>query len=178
MEITLGATLKGMRMPLSGAILSTLAAVIALTGRYFVHRRGAILMMAGVAALIKIFSAGTVIAGPFFAIILEGLIAEITITLLGINRIGFMAAGAAMVGYTVIHLFVSQMILFGGRILEVYWATAQQIGRYLHLQGEHLTLFIAAYFGGHLLAGSLAGWFAFRVARSAQTELEKLERAA
>jgi hypothetical protein len=175
MEITLGAALKGMRIPLSGALLSTLAAIIALTGRYFVQRRGAIIMMGGVAALIKIFSAGTVIAGPFFAIILEGLLAEIVILVLGVSLPGFIAAGAAMVCYTVIHLFVSQGILFGGRIYEVYWTTARQIGRFLHLEVEHLTAFIALYLGAHLLAGGLAGWFAFRVAKAAQAELKKLE---
>ena len=178
MEITLGAALKATRLPFSGAILAALAVVIALTGRYFVHRRGAILMMGGVAALLKIFSAGTVIAGPFFAILMEAAIAEGVVTLLGLRRIAFITAGAAMVGYTVLHPFITQGILYGGRIYEVYWATARQVGQWLHLEIVHLALFIVLYLGGHVLAGGLAGWFAYRLARSSERELERMENAA
>jgi hypothetical protein len=178
MEITLGTALKGTRLPFSGAILAALAVVIALTGRYFVHRRGAMLMMGGVAALLKIFSVGTVIAGPFFAILLEAAIAEGIFALLGAHRLGYILAGAAMVSYTVLHPFITQGILYGGRIYEVYWATARQMGQWLHLEIVHLALFIALYLGVHAVAGALAGWFAFRLARSAERELEKMEQSA
>jgi len=178
MEITLGALLKGTRLPFSGAILACLAAVIALTGRYFVRRRGAILMMGGVAALLKIFSVGTVIAGPFFAILLEALFAESIVALLGRGRLGCILSGAVMVSYTVLHPFFTQGILYGGRIYEVYWATARQAGQWLHLEIRHLALFIILYLGAHAIAGGLAGWFAFHLARSSEKELERMEQAA
>jgi hypothetical protein len=178
MEITLGTALKGTRLPFSGAILASIAAVIALTGRHFIQRRGAILMMGGVAALLKIFSVGTVIAGPFFAIIVEASLAEAIVLLMGIHRPACVAAGAVMVSYTVFHPLITQGIFFGGRIYEVYWATAQHVGRLLHLEIVDLALFIALYLGLHALAGGLAGWFAFRLARSARSELDKLEQSA
>lgn len=176
MEITLGATLKGMRLPMSGAILAGLACIIALTGRYFIRRRGAIVMMGGVAAMLKIFSVGTVIAGPFLAILIESVIAEAICVLLGRNRRGFAIAGAAVLCYTVLHPFITQGLLFGGRVYEVYWATARQIGEWLGLQVVHLTLFVGLYLFVHALIGGLAGLFAFRLARAVQFELEKLEQ--
>jgi len=178
MEITLGALLKGTRLPFSGAILACLPAVIALPGRSFVRRRGAILMMGGVAALIKIFSVGTVIAGPFFAILIEAAIAESLVLAFGLGRTGCLLAGAGMTTYTVFHPLLTQGLFFGGRIYEVYWATARQVGEWLGLEVAHLALFIALYLGVHALTGALAGWFAWAVARTARLELEKLERSA
>lgn len=178
MEITLGAFLKSTRLPFSGALLAALACIIALTGRSFVRRRGAILMMGGVAALLKIFSVGTVIAGPFFAILIEAALADAIVLMIGPGRPGFILAGMAMVTYTVAHPLITQGLFFGSRIYVVYWATARQVGQWLHLEVVHLALFIALYLGVHALAGALAGWFAWRVAHSAQLELEKLERSA
>ncbi len=178
MEITIGTTLKGMRLPMSGAILAMLAAVIAMTGYYFVPRRGAMLMMGGVAALLKIFSIGTVIAGPFFAILMEALVAEIICGLLGVHYFSYLCAGAAMLCYTAVHPFITQGLLFGGRIYEVYVATATQLAQILHLQSIHLMALLGIYFLLHLLAGALAGIFAFRLAKAVKLELEKLEHAA
>lgn len=178
MEITLGATLKGMRLPFAGAILASLAAIIALTGYYFVPRRSSILMMGGVAALCKIFSIGTVIAGPFFAILLEAIVAQTAVVILGIHRPGYFLSGAAMVCYTVLHPFITQGLIFGGRIYKVYWATAEQIAQSLHLQTVHFTVMIAVYLSLHALAGGLAGLFAFRLARSTQQELAQWEHSA
>lgn len=178
MEITLGTALKGMRLPMSGAILAALASIIALTGRYFVKRRGAIIMMGSVAALLKIFSIGTVIAGPFFAIVLEAVIAESFVMLLGANPTGYILAGAAVLCYTVLHPLITQGLLFGGRIYEVYWATAQRAGQLLHLKVVHLAVFIGFYLSVHAIIGGLAGWFAFRLACSAKKELEKMEQSA
>jgi len=175
MEITLGATLKGMRLPMSGALLAGMACMIALTGRYFVRRRGAIVMMGGVAAMLKIFSAGTVIAGPFLAILIESAIAEAVCSLLGCNRRGFALAGAAVLCYTVLHPFITQGLLFGGRVYEVYWATARQVGEWLGLQVVHLTVFIGFYLSVHVLIGCLTGLFAYRLALAVKVELEKLE---
>jgi len=176
MEATLGATLKGMRLPLSGAILASLAVVLCLTGRYFVPRRGSILMMGGVAALLKIFSIGTVIIGPFFAILIESMIAEICCLLLGVNRLSYFIAGALVVSYTVLHPLITQGLLFGTRVYQVYWETAVQISRYLHLQTVHLAGVISLYFSLHALVGGLAGLFSYKLAGSTMVELKALEQ--
>lgn len=130
--------------------------------------------MGGVAALLKIFSVGMVIAGPFLAILLEALYAELIISLFGTGRLGCILAGAAMVSYTALHPFITQAILYGGRIFEVYWALSQQVGAWLHLEFMHFALFIGFYVTVHGLVGAAAGWYAFRLAQSAEAELEKM----
>jgi len=176
MEITLGVALKGLRLPMSGALLASLAMIIALSGRHFVPRRGTILLMGGVAALLKIYSLGTVIAGPFFAILIESLIAEIFCTLFGVTRFGYFLSGAAVVSYTVLHPFLTQGLLFGGRVYEVYWATGQQLARWIHLEVAHFAVVLSLYLLVHLLIGGAAGLFAFKLAGAAQAELKKMEQ--
>jgi len=175
MEITLGTALKGTRLPFSGAILASVAAVIALTGRHFVHHNGAILLMGGVAALLKIFSTGMVIAGPFLAILLEALCAEFIVILFGTGRLGCILAGTVVVGYTALHPFITQAFLYGGRIFEVYWAIFQQIKSWLHLEFVHFAFFIGFYITVHALIGAAAGWYAFHLAQSAEAQLKKME---
>jgi hypothetical protein len=157
MEITLGVTLKGLRIPLGGAVLAGLAAIIYLTGRYFVRRRGAIFMMGTVAALVKIFSVGTVIAGPFLAILVEAAIAEAVISLLGVRRVSYILTGMILLVYTIIHPFLSQGIIFGADIYKIYLEMFRQIAGVLHVDHRHLWLVVLAYAGLHMLAGVLVG---------------------
>jgi hypothetical protein len=173
MEVTLGVTLKGLRIPMSGAILTAIASIIFLTGRYFVRQRGSILMMGVVAALLKIFSIGTVIAGPFIAILLEAVFAEFIISLLGVNRLSYLITPIFLLLYTIIHPFISQGILFGDDIYAVYVSTLKKIANVLNLGLDHLIWIALLYAGIHVILGSLTGWIAFSLAQKVEQELTR-----
>ena len=172
MEATLGVTLKGLRIPMGGAILTTVAIIIFLTGRYFVQRRGSILMMGAVAAILKIFSIGTVIAGPFLAILIEALLAEVLVSLLGVNRISYLITAVVLVLYTIIHPFISQGIIFGDNIYKFYLEMFQQISISLHIDYQHLGLIVLVYAGIHTLLGLIAGWLAYNLPLRAEQEIK------
>ncbi len=174
MEVTVGVTLKGLRIPMGGAMLTSLSAVIFLTGRYFVPRRGSILIMGAVAAVLKIFSIGTVIAGPFLAILIEALLGEALVLLFGIHRLSYMLTGSLLLLYTIVHPFISQGIVFGTNIYRIYLETFTRIAEILHLNTEHLLIIVAIYAGIHALMGALAGWVAFSLSRSVENELHRL----
>ncbi len=176
MEATLGVTLKGLRIPMGGAILSMVALIIFLSGRYFVRRRGSILMMGAVAAILKVFSIGTVIAGPFMAILLEALFAEIIISLFGVNRASYLLTGIFLLIYTILHPFIAQGIIFGGDIYRIYLEMFQQAANLLQVDYRYLGLLVAGYAGIHALLGALAGWVAFSLPRRAEAEFEKKKR--
>lgn len=171
MEITLGVTLKGLRIPMGGALLTAVSVVIFLTGRYFVRRRGSILMMGAVAAILKIFSIGTVIAGPFMAILIEAVMGEILVTLLGVNRISYPLTGMILLLYTIIHPFISQGIIFGTNIYKIYLQTFSRLAEIIHVDSSHLLWIVAGYAGIHALLGALAGWLAFKLPRRVEKEL-------
>ncbi len=176
MEITIGVTLKGLRIPMSGAILTSVASIIFLTGRYFVRQRGSILMMGAVAALLKIFSIGTVIAGPFIAIVLEALMGEILISLAGVNRMSYLLTPVFLLLYTIIHPFIAQGILFGDDIYKIYLLTLQKIADTLHISYSHLLWVALSYAGIHVLLGLLTGWLAFALPRRVETEMMQSEK--
>ncbi len=172
MEITLGVTLKGLRIPMGGAILTAVSVVIFLTGRYFVRRRGSILMMGAVAAILKIFSIGTVIAGPFMAILIEAIMGEVLITLLGVNRVSYLLTGTLLLLYTILHPFISQGIIFGTNIYKIYLQTFSRLAEIIQVDGSHLLWIVAGYAGIHALLGALAGWLAFQLPRRVENELQ------
>lgn len=176
MEVTVGVTLKGLRIPMGGAMLTGLAAVIFLTGRYFVRRRGSILMMGTVAAILKIFSIGTVIAGPFMAILIEAVIGEALVSLLGVNRFGYLLTGVTLLVYSMIHPFISQGIIFGANIYKIYLETFTRLAEILHVEAAHLLWIVLIYAGIHALLGAAAGWVGFVLPRRVELELQQIKQ--
>lgn len=175
MEITLGVTLKGLRLPLGGAILTTIAVVIFLTGRYFVKRRGSILMMGAVAAILKIFSIGTVIAGPFIAILIEATLAEILISVFGINRISYLSTGIILLLYTILHPFLAQGLIFGANIYKIYLETFRLTAKFFKLDYQYLGLIFLAYVAVHLSLGTIAGWLGWLLPKQVEFELQQIK---
>jgi hypothetical protein len=170
MEVGLGGIIKGLRIPMGGAFLTALACIIFLTGRYFVRQPGSILMMGGIAAVLKVFSVGTVIAGPFMAILIEALLAEILISLLGIKKFSYLLTGAILTTYTIIHPFISQGIIFGDNIYKVYIETFKGLAALINIDITYFGIIILGYGGLHFLLGIAAGWIAFSISKKAEGE--------
>jgi hypothetical protein len=172
-EITLGVLLKGMRLPMGGAILTAVSCIIFLTARYFIRRRGSILMMGTIAAILKVFSVGTVIAGPFMAILIESLLAEISISLLGIHRFSYLFTGGMLSLYTIIHPFISQGIIFGENIYKIYLEIFQKIAQLLKIDLQYIGWIILLYAFIHIILGTSAGWFAYSLSNRVSREFSK-----
>lgn len=174
MEISLGTFLKGLRIPMGGAILTSVACIIFLTGRYFIRTKFSILIMGGIAATIKIFSVGTVIAGPFMAILIEASIAEVIIASIGINRPSYMLTSTVLVIYTIIHPFISQGIIFGANIYKIYLETVQKVADIFHASYQYLALIVLLYILLHALLGGLSGWIAYSLSKRVENEYNQL----
>jgi hypothetical protein len=173
MEISLGVVLKGLRLPMGGAILTAIACPIFLTGRYFVRVRGSIIMMGMIAAILKIFSVGTVIAGPFMAILIESILAEILISFLGIHRLSYVITTTLLTVYTIIHPFIAQGIIFGDNIYKIYIETFKKIADLMHIDMTYLSWILIVYAAIHLILGISSGWIAFSLATGVKRELNK-----
>ena len=176
-EITIGMTLKGLRIPMAGALLSAIAVIIALTGRTFVPVRGSILMMGAIAGIIKLFSIGTVIASPFLAILAEAALAEVIVSILGFKRLGCFIAGIFVVCYTVIHPLLAQGLIFGTDIYTIYLETFRRVAEVLGVQSGKLLWIIVVYVVIHILLGAAAGWMGYKLPGRVAGELRKLQSA-
>jgi len=173
-EITLGVTLKGMRIPMAGAILTAIIIIVFLTGKYFSRQKGAILMMGGIAALLKIFSIGTVIAGPFLAILIEALIAEVMIIILGVNRISYLITGMTLLVYTILHPFISQGLIFGENIYTIYLEMFTQMSKIIN--STNLGVIALGYVALHVVIGFVSGLVAWKLSQAVEREIEQIRK--
>lgn len=174
LEITLGTGLKSLRIPFTGFIMVALALVILLAGRYFVPRRGSILMMGGVAALLKIFSIGGFVLGPFWAILIEALLAEIIITMLGLRRLACMLTGVVLLAYTTVHPLIAQRVLYGSGIIQIYLEMLDRGRGALGLQDASLWLVVGSWLLVITILGSAVGLAGHRLGREVEQRVHRL----
>jgi hypothetical protein len=178
-EISLGALLKTLNIPLSGVVLSAIGLTIALVGRAFVPRRGSTLFIGVLAMLLKLFSLGGVIIGPMVGILSEALVAEIVLSLAGkARRLPFVLAGALGVAWVLLQPFVTGPLQFG-RTLFVVWLDLLDLGRRLFgLTPAAAVWIVAGLVLLHLAIGGLVGWLSWDIARLLKNRLGRSAPAA
>jgi len=160
-EAILGETLKVAHVPFSGAILTGLAALIFLTGRYFVQVQGTIILMSIVAALVKLTATGMAVNCAFSAILMEGLFAEIFVFFLGVNRRSYLITAIMLFLYSAMHPFIYAGILYGVSIEQVFQRVASKTALLLRLENSQLGLVVPLFLGINILFGLFTGWLAY-----------------
>jgi hypothetical protein len=172
LEISLGAVLKALHLPLSGALMASAGLTIALIARLFVPRRGATLFVGLVATILKLFSIGGVIIGPMIGIMSEALLAELVLSTFGRpRRLAFMLAAALGVVWTVVQPFVTGVLLFGRDTVEVWLDLVHQATRLLGLPQNTALLAAVVLLVLHLLLGAAAGWLAWQAGQQLTARL-------
>lgn len=178
MEISLGSYLHVLRVPFNGTLMAAVGVCIALVGRSFVPRRGSVLFIGTVTALLKMFSLGGIVLNPMIAILVESSLAELgLLASTRPSRWSFALAGALAVSWDFFHRFFTQSLLAGRGILEVYGWIIEEGTRLLGV-GEGAALGVIAFLIAlRLLVGSMAGLVAWSVAGAVHRRLgEVLEQ--
>jgi hypothetical protein len=172
-EVTSGSILHVINIPFSGAMLSAIGIAIALIGRLFVPRRGSVLYIGLVAAFLKMFSLGGIVMMPMVGIIMESLLAEIVLSVMGQpRRLSFMVAGAAAVCWTLVHPFFTQGLLAGQGIFTVYSWTLQKGAKMLGLPPSAIPVILGLLLAGHILIGVAAGLVAWDAGKVIEKRLQ------
>jgi len=177
-EMTLGSFLHVWNVPFVGVVLGSIGICIALVGRVVVPEPGSTLSIAVVTALLKALSIGGVVLSPMIAIVMEGLLADVVLTLGGRpRRVTFVLAGAVAVTWNALHMILIQGVVFGAGILTMYTIMIRKAATLFHIPASSVIAVLAALVAMHVVAGSIAGlvaWEAGRsvVARRSLTELE------
>lgn len=163
-EISLGAVLKSLKVPFSGALMAAIGLTIAMVGRLFVSQRGSTLYIGVIAMLLKMFSVGGVVVGPMIGISTEALIAEGVLSLTkSTNRLIFSLAGFLGVLSTLVQPFVTGLLLFGRDPLMVWFDTLDRGSRILGIDAGAVIWVILTLVLLHLFLGGLAGWLAWGI---------------
>ena len=171
-EISMGAVLKALHLPLNGAFLAAIGLTILLVGRLFVPRRGATLFIGVIATIIKLFSIGGVVIGPMLGILSEALLAEMILSIMGApRRPVFFLAGIVGVSWTMVQPFVTGAFLFGRDTLEVWLDLVNQGGRLLGLQSNAALWILLFLVAVHVTLGSLSAWLAWSTAQRLSVRL-------
>jgi hypothetical protein len=172
--MTLGAVLHALRLPFAGLVMGGLGMLIVLTGYRFVPRRGAVLTVGLVSALLKAFSLGSIVLSPMFSILAESLLAELGLALTGGQpRRGPLAlAGALAVLWSFFHPFVGQGLLAGQAMVEIYRRTLEAGARLLHLDPHAVPIIVLALVVLHLAVGATAGILACGLGRQLSRRLQ------
>ncbi len=170
-ELTLGTSLHLVFPPLAdtfftGVIMAGLGATIALVGRTFVPRTGAVLAIGAVTALIKALSSGGLVVPVMVAILAEAALMEVA--LLGMarpRRARYVLAGSLAVSWNFFHKFVMTRLIYGQGIDQVYAKMIRDGGRLLGIDLRYAVLIIVLLFLVRVVAGALAGWLAWELGR-------------
>ncbi|MDZ7844423.1 MAG: hypothetical protein U5K99_06450 [Anaerolineales bacterium] len=158
-EMTLGTVLKSLRIPISGVILAAIGLTIALIGRVFVPQKGSVLFIGVIAALLKLFTLGGVVIGPMVGIITEAAVAEAVLSLKDRPNRGIMVlAGGAGVLWVLVQPFITNPLLFGRGIVDVWLDLLRSGSRLLGLGTNTVLWIVAGLVIIYFLIGALAGW--------------------
>jgi len=166
-EIGLGSLLHALRVPFLGTVMTAIGMVIALTGYVFVPRRGAVMVIGLVAALLKAFSLGGVVLNPMIAIVVESLLAELGLVLAAgrPRRLGLMLAGVLALLWDFFHPFFTQGILAGQGIFTIYQRILQKGASLLGLNPQTVLLVLLVLIVLRVVVGISAGSLAWDLGR-------------
>jgi hypothetical protein len=179
LELTLGSYLHVIFPPLAdtffvGLIMASLGAIVALVGRHFVPRTGAVFMISVVAAILKMFSLGGVVVGPLVAILAEGLLMELGLLVARRPaRWGFVLAGALAVAWNFFHKFIMMYLLYGKGVYDVYLGMVKEGASVLHIDLSYALLIIVILFLIRIVFGAAAGWIAWDLGRVVHDRLAR-----
>jgi len=176
-EIGLGSLLHAFRLPFAGGILAAVGMLIALSGRVFVDRRGAVVFMGVVTALLKMLSVGGLVFRPMLGILAESLLAEAVLLVARPSRSAFTVAGSVAVLWTLVHPFLTGVLLAGQAFLAVASTLLQAGARLLGIGSDAVTVIVIVLVGGHLAGGAIAGSLAWSAARTIRERLAPEEGA-
>lgn len=157
-EMTVGSVLKSLDIPMSGVVLTAIGLTIALIGRQFVPKKGSVLFIGVIAMLLKLFSLGGVIIGPMVGIITGAILAEIVLSLSGsLSRVKMVLAGGLGVLWVLAQPFITNPLLFGRAVIDVWLGLLRTGSRLLGLGENAVVWILAGMVVTHLLIGGLTG---------------------
>jgi ABC-type thiamin/hydroxymethylpyrimidine transport system permease subunit len=176
-ELTLGSLLHAIYPPLAdtfltGVVLGGIGVTVALTGRHFAPKRGSVVLIGIVTALLELLGPGENKIGPMAAILLEGALMEMVLWIVRAPRQpalsraegwAFVLGGALAVAWNLPHKFLMMRLLYGKGVVEVYTKMVQEGSQALGLDPSAALLILAILLLIRLAVGALGGWGAWKL---------------
>ncbi len=178
-EIIVGSFLHNSRLPFAGSILAFTGTIL-LIGFYQIWPYKGLIPRAGlITALMKSVSPSAIILGPMTGILLEALLIEGVIRLLGSNLPAYSLAGILSLSSALFHKIISLIIYYGFNLVKIYVNIINFGLKQLHLPQATDIQILWFLLSFYVVFGILAGWLGFVTGRKAlrlQKEQPLLEK--
>lgn len=173
LEITLGAFLHVLRIPLVGVLMASLGALLLVAARQVLPRRGTTLAIGVVAALCKSISPGGIILGPMLGITTEAALVELALLAAPGWRASAALAGVLCAVWAAFQKLVMQLVFYGSDVLALYLAALGKARRWLALPSEAGWWALAVLLLLLVLIGGAAGLAGHGVGAAARRRLDE-----
>lgn len=131
LEITVGSFLHTLRFPFAGILLASASAALLVGQRQLLPRRGVSLATGVVASLCKSLSPGGIILGPMIGILTEALLVEVALLPSSRAAACVALAGVLCALWAASQKLVTQYVLYGAKVIDLYLAALGKAGRWL-----------------------------------------------
>ena len=172
-EITLGAFLTALRIPMTGVVMACFGVVILTAGQMLVRRQGFALRTALVCAGLRSLSPGGLIFGPMFAILLQGTIVTAAFYIFRKPLIAGIISGFLVTVASVMQGLVVKLFIYGVDLWQIYINLLAKAEGLLHLHTGQGWLVVGLFFILVGLVGVAAGGFGWRLGASALSREEE-----
>jgi hypothetical protein len=119
-EILVGSFLHNLHLPFSGTVMATLSVVLMIAFLQVWNTSGLIWRAGIVSGLMKSLSPSAMILGPMTGIMMEAVLMDLMIFLLGKNLVGYWFAGITALLSTILHKIINLFILYGSDLVNIY----------------------------------------------------------
>lgn len=173
-EVTLGTFLTATRIPMTGIIMSCFGVIILTAGQMLIGRRWFALRTALVCAGLRSLSPGSVIFGPMFAIVMQGLIVSLTFYFLRRPLLAGIISGFIVVWSSMLQGVAVKLIVYGASLWEICLNLLDRAENLFHLQSGQGWMVIILFFLVFGLVGSIAGAFGWKLGNVALLKEKQL----
>lgn len=165
-EIILGSFLHNLNIPFKGNILTAIGLILMISVAYKWKERGLFWRSGLICALMKTMSPSAVLLGPMVAIIMEALLLDISVRLLGRNMAGFFLGSALAMSWILTQKIINYIIYYGSNIVEIYANVLKYAEQQLNLQFDIFWLPVLILLAVYVLFGLFAATVGVKMARS------------
>ena len=161
-EIFVSELLSNFRLPYRGLIITFYIAVSFVIAKFYNPSRYSIFIIALIIVVMKAFYYQSVTHPALYAVVIEGIIAEIIFMIRGINYSSSIITATGLMIYTFLHGWIMHGYFIGTHIFSMYKFIFIQLLPWANISDDNITLLMIIAAVIHLLLGfaaGIAGWF-------------------
>lgn len=168
-EIILGSFLHNLQVPFRGNILTAIGFTLLIAASYQWPEKGMFWRSGLICALMKTISPSAVIFGPMIGIVMESILLEVSVRLLGRNFAGFLLGSSLAMTWVLFQKIFNLILVYGLQIVSIYKGLMQFAEKQIHTRFDLVWLPILLLLLAYFVLGVLAVWLGVKIGRSLET---------